>query len=171
MYVLGKPQSKIRASWSSYLLTLQAQEFFLVTFWITSLTSKFYANSMKGLYCVNRQVWNKRNSLICIGKMFFGLIGLLPTVRKSVFFLFNYVLYMLSADSGVISLSGAFCWNILLITRKYPSKLENLALQKSIPNGSLGNFQRHVEDARLPLCAVFSRTELIFFIIVRIFSF
>lgn len=109
MYVLGKAQSKMQPSGSSYLLTLQAQHFFVITFWITSLMSKFCAKSMRGSCCINLQVWNKKNSLIWVGKIFFDLTALLLTARKNIFFLFNYSLYVLAADSDVISLSSAFC--------------------------------------------------------------
>lgn len=42
-------------------------------------------------------------------------------------------MYLLTADSDLISVSGASCWNMLLVARNYPSKLENPALQKFIP--------------------------------------
>lgn len=48
--------------------------------------SKFCAKSMRGSCCINLKVWNKKNSLICLGKIFFDLTGLLLTVRKNIFF-------------------------------------------------------------------------------------
>ena len=86
-----------------------------------SLTSKFCAKSMRGSCCINLQVWNKKNSLIHLGKIFFDLISLLLTVRKNIFFLFNYSLYVLTADSDVISL-----WCFLL---KYVTSNQKVSLK------------------------------------------
>lgn len=138
-----------------------------------SLMSKFCAKRKKVHAVLIFKCWT-RKTVIHPGKIFFDLNWFTSNFKKEyISFLFNYSLYVLTTDSGFISL---WCFLLKDVTsnQKVSVKTWKSGTSKNpFPNVSLGKFQRLVGDVCPSLESnrtefSFQLTMLILFVLIDV---